>query len=160
MLASAEFWVAVAFAIFVIGIFKPARKAILGALDERTAKIKAEIDEAARLREEAQAALAAYQRKQREAVKEAEDILARAREDAERLSVRSEENLEAALKRREREALDLIAQAEAEALQEVCDKTVDIAVSATRRLLEEYLDDKRSKELVDDAISEIPRKLH
>ena len=75
MLESAEFWVAIAFLAFVAGVFKPGRKALLGALDGRAAKIQAEIDEAMRLREEAQAALATYQRKQREVTEETEEML-------------------------------------------------------------------------------------
>ncbi|MEE8271676.1 MAG: ATP F0F1 synthase subunit B, partial [Alphaproteobacteria bacterium] len=66
-LHEAEFWVVVAFIIFVIMMIKPVTGVMMGALDQRIAKIREEVEEAQRLREEAQAALASYQRRQREA---------------------------------------------------------------------------------------------
>lgn len=160
MLQSAEFWVAIAFIAFVAGVFKPGRKVILGALDRRAAKIQSEIDEATRLREEAQAALAAYQRKQREAAEEAGEMLEHAREEADLLRKRTLSELEEALQRRQKQALDRIAQAEAEATQEVRNHAVDIAVAATVRILEENLGDERGDDLVKAAIEELPKKLH
>ena len=160
MLQSAEFWVAIAFIAFVAGVFKPGRKVILGALDRRAAKIQSEIDEATRLREEAQAALAAYQRKQREAAEEAGEMLEHAREEADLLRKRTLSELEEALQRRPKQALDRIAQAEAEATQEVRTHAVDIAVAATVRSLEENLGDERGDDLVKAAIAELPKKLH
>jgi F-type H+-transporting ATPase subunit b len=160
MLESAEFWVAVAFIAFVAGVFKPGRKVILGALDRRAMKIQSEIDEATRLREEAQAVLAAYQRKQREAAEETEEMLEYAKEEAELLRRRTLSELEEALGRRQQQALDHIAQAEAEAAQEVRNRAVDIAVAATMRILEENLDAKRGNDLIKAAIEELPKKLH
>ena len=160
MLESAEFWVAVAFIAFVAGVFKPGRKVILGALDRRAMKIQSEIDEATRLREEAQAVLAAYQRKQREAAEETEEMLEYAKEEAELLRKRTLSELEEALGRRQQQALDHIAQAEAEAAQEVRNRAVDIAVAATMRILEENLDAKRGNDLIKAAIEELPKKLH
>lgn len=160
MLESAEFWVAVAFVAFVAGAFKPGRKALLGALDGRAAKIRSEIDEATRLREEAQAALAAYQRKQREAAEEAGEMLEHAREEADLLCKRTLSELEETLQRRQKQALDRIAQAEAEAIQNVRDHAVDIAIAATMRILEETLDEKRGNDLIKAAIEELPKKLH
>ena len=160
MLESAEFWVAVAFIAFVAGVFKPGRKVILGALDRRAMKIQSEIDEATRLREEAQAVLAAYQRKQREAAEETEEMLEYAKEEAELLRRRTLSELEEALGRRQQQALDHIAQAEAEATKEVRNRAVDIAVAATMRILEENLDAKRGNDLIKAAIEELPKKLH
>ncbi|MDP6661153.1 MAG: F0F1 ATP synthase subunit B [Alphaproteobacteria bacterium] len=160
MLESAEFWVAVAFITFVASVFKLGRKAILGALDRRAMKIQSEIDEATRLREEAQAVLAAYQRKQREAAEETEEMLEYAKEEAELLRRRTLSELEEALGRRQQQALDHIAQAEAEATQEVRNRAVDIAVAATMRILEENLDTKRGNDLIKAAIEELPKKLH
>ncbi len=160
MLESAEFWVAVAFIAFVAGVFKPGRKAILGALDRRATKIKSEIDEATRLREEAQATLAAYQRKQREATEETEEMLEYAKEEAELLRRRTLSELEEALGRRQQQALDHIAQAEVEATKEVRNRAVDIAVAATMRTLEENLDAKRGNDLIKAAIEELPKKLN
>jgi len=160
MLESAEFWVAIAFLVFVAGVFKPGHKALLGALDGRAAKIQAEIDEAMRLREEAQAALAAYQRKQREVTEETEEILEHAREEADLLIKRTLSELEETLKRREKQALDRIAQAEAEATNEVRNHSVDIAVSSIIHIFEKNLEDQRGDDLIQAAIEELPKKLH
>jgi F-type H+-transporting ATPase subunit b len=160
MLESAEFWVAIAFVAFVAGAFKPGRKALLDALDGRAGKIQSEIDEATRLREEAQAALAAYQRKQREATEETREMLEHAKEEADLLSKRTLSELEEALQRRQKQALDRIAQAESEATQEVRSHAVDIAVTATMRILEESLEDERGDDLIKAAIEELPKKLH
>ena len=160
MFQEAEFWVLVAFVIFVVAVFKPLRRVLLGALDARAERIKAELDEAARLREEAQATLSAYQRKQREALKEAEDILAHARDEAEMIRGKTAKDLEAALKRREKMALDRINQAESDAVQEVREIAADIAIAATKELLAENLDRARADKLIAEAIAELPKKLH
>src|SRR5205085_8739328 len=81
-----EFWVVLAVIVFVIGVWKPARRAILGGLDARATRIRDELDAALRLREEAERALAAYQQQQLQAAAEAEAILAHAREEAERVA--------------------------------------------------------------------------
>lgn len=160
MFQVAEFWVAFAFVIFVVIAAKPARKAILAMLDDRTEKIRKELDEAQRLREEAQTLLAGYQRRQRDALKEAEDIVAHAREEADRLRNRSTDDLDTALARREAQAMDRIAQAEASAVQEVRNLTVDIAVAASGRIIAQRLDAKQSAKLVDQAIGDLPKHLH
>ena len=156
----ATFWVLIAFAIFVALIVWKARGAVTGALDARAEAIRTEIDEAKRLREEAQSLLADYQRKQRDALQEAEGMLRAAEEETARLRVRAEEDLAASLKRREQQALDRIAQAEAAAQAEVRNTAVDLAVSATRKLLEDRIDEKKAAGLVDQAIKELPAKLH
>ena len=115
MLSSPEFWVAVAFVILVASVYRPMARGITGALDQQSAKIGASLDQATQLREEAQHLLAEYQRKQRNAETESEEIIAQARSQADRLAAEAAANLEAALKRREQAAIEKIAQAEAEA---------------------------------------------
>ena len=159
-ISGATFWVFVAFIIFIALIVWKARGAITGALDGRAEAIRTEIDEAQRLREEAQALLADYQRKQRDALTEAEGMLRAAEEEAGRLRARAEQDLTDSLKRREQQALDRIAQAEAAAQAEVRNMAVDLAVSATRKLLEEKIDSGMAAGLVDDAIKDLPGKLH
>lgn len=158
-LGGGEFWVLVAFVLFVGFMVWKARKALVGGLDQRAARIKAEIDEAQRLREEAQALLADYQKKQREALGEAQAMLKQAEEEGKRARAKAEIDLAAALKRRERQALDRIAQAEAQALAEVRNLAADLAVAATRRILIETLDPAKAQALVGDAIAELPRRL-
>ncbi len=152
-------WVAVGFIILVIGIFKPAKSALLRALDERTENIRQSLDEAASVREEAQQLLAEYQRKQREALKETEVIIRNAEVEAERLVREGEIELEKTLKRREQIALEKIAQAEVEAVREMRHLTVDIAVEATRSLIAGHLDGGRANELMDQAIENLPENL-
>lgn len=154
------FWVAVAFLIFVALIVWKARGAITGGLDARAEKIEAEIEEAKRLREEAQQLLADYKRKQRDAIAEAEAMLKAAEEEAVRVRGRSESELEAALKRREQQALDRIAQAEANAQAEVRNLAADLAIAASRKILTEKMDDATADKLVDNTIKELPTKLH
>src|SRR6266576_5832328 len=116
----AEFWVAVAFVIFVgvLAYFR-VHKLIVDYLDQRTARIEAELDAARRLKEEAQALLAASKRKQQEAIREAESLIAGAKAEAERLAVEAKAKMEEFLSRRTKMAETKIAQAEAEAIDEV-----------------------------------------
>lgn len=158
--SSPELWVAVGFVIFVVLAWRPVYRAIATQLDARAARIKAELDEAQRLRDEAQALLNDYQRRQREAMKEAEEILSHARDEAARLRTEAAANLAAMLERREKMAVDKIAQAEAQALKDVRNEAIDIAVAAAERVLAKTLDERRQAVLVDQAIGELGAKLH
>ncbi len=160
LLNSPEFWVAVGFFILMAAIAKPIGKAFASTLDARSERIKATLDEAVKLREEAQHLLVEHQRKQRNAVRETEEILAKAKEESERFAADAAANLEITLKRREEMAHEKIARAEAEALQQVREIAVDVAVAAARKLIAEKLDDDSRSTLVDAAISELPDKLH
>jgi F-type H+-transporting ATPase subunit b len=155
-----EFWIALAFIVAVVVLVKKAAPGITGGLDARAARIKEEIEEAKRLRAEAEATLADYQRKQRDALAEAQSIVTRAKEDAERIGREAEAELDAALKRREASTMDKIAQAEAKALAEVRNVAVDVAIETTKLLLVQSLDKKRASTLIDQAIEELPQRLH
>jgi F-type H+-transporting ATPase subunit b len=152
-------WVAIAFVLFVIAVFKPAKKALTGGLDAKIAEIREQVEEAEKLREEAQALLSTYQRQQREALQEAEKIISRAEEDAARLKAASEKDLEAAIKRQEALAEEKIAQAEAAAVARVQEMAADLAVAATEKILTERLAGDAGKDLVDNAIGELAGKL-
>jgi F-type H+-transporting ATPase subunit b len=157
---SAEFWVAVGFVIFVVLVGRTAYRVVTVALDDRANKIKQQIDEAARLAEEAQQMLAAYERKRREAAEEADSLLDQARRQADLLEERAGQDLERALKRREELAMERIAQAEQTAVAEIRATAVEVAVEATRRLLTTGVSTKQANALIDDAIAELPKKLH
>ena len=159
-LQTPEFWVAVGFIILVLVISKRGWGAIKDGLDARAERIRSSLDDATRLREEAQHLLAEYQRKQRDAAKEIDDLLAAARAEAERAGVNAKEALETLVKRREQLAIDKIAQAEADALQAVRNTAVDVAIAATSKLLSDKLDSTAASGLVDNAIAELPQKLH
>ncbi len=154
------FWVMIAFAVFVGALARPISRAITAGLDKRADKIRADLEEAEKLREEAQDLLASYQRQQCDSVKEAEAIIEHAKEEAERLIQHGRERLEAALERREKQAMDRIAQAEAAALEHVQAHTIDIAIGATRDFLADNLKGKQAKALIETAIKDLPKKLH
>ena len=160
MFLDPEFWVAIAFLLVVAMVFRPAVKAITSTLDERAAKIRIQIEEARKLREDAQALLADYQRKQRDAMAEAEKIIAQAREEAARLKVDAERDLEHAIERRKQQALDRISQSEAQAIAQVRDTAVDVALAAAEKLIQSSLDPARKQALTDKAISEIAARLN
>ena len=160
LFAEPEFWLAIAFALFVGLLARPVGRKIADALDGRSKKIETEIEEAARLRDEAQVLLASYQRKSRESLKEAEDIIANAEAEAKRLVEEAAVGLAASLKRREQIALDKIARAEARAVEDVRHAAVDVALAATRELIQKNLDAGKANALVNAAIGELPKKLH
>ncbi|MBG51570.1 MAG: F0F1 ATP synthase subunit B [Alphaproteobacteria bacterium] len=161
MLQDATFWVLISFLIFVgLVVYYKVPGMIAAALDKRAADIAHELDEARKLREEAQQVLASYQRKQRDAEKEAQAIVEQAREEAERLAVETKDNLAAHVERRTKLAEDKIAQAEAQALQEVRAVAADVAVAAARTIIEQKLDGARATQLLDKSIAEVKAKLH
>ena len=160
MLNDPTFWVAVGFFVFVGLIVWKVRQPMLEGLDARAERIKSELDEAQRLREEAQKALAEYKRKQRDAAKEAETMLAHAKREAKLIREEATEDLKAVLRRRERAAVEKIAQAETQAIQEVRSQAVDIAMAATAKLLSENVDPGRDQAMVDQAIRDLSGKLH
>lgn len=155
-----ELWLLLALAVLLGLIYKYGKEPVLRSLDGRAGRIRSELEEAQRLREEAQSALATYQRRHRDAMKEAEEIIAHARDEAERQRERTLADLGEALKRREAMAMERIAQAEAAALAEVRNIAIDVAVAATRAVLADKLDAAQAATLVDQAIDELPAKLH
>lgn len=157
--AEAEFWVGIAFIVAMSVVAYKAGPLILGTLDRRSAQIKAELDEVRRLREEAQRTLAEYQRKQRDALKEAGEIVAHARAEAERIAARAERELAASLERRKQLASEKIALEESKATIEVRNTAVDIAIAALRRILLDDLDAPRRAALIDQAIAALPHAL-
>lgn len=160
MLRDPEFWILVAFVVFVVLVWKPGARAIGKLLDDRAEKIRSDLDRAAKLRDEAQALLADYQKKQRDALQEAAAIVAAAKAEAERLSAQAAVELETSLKRREQMALQRIAQAEQQALADVRAAAVDVAIAATGKLLAERLDAAKQDALIDGAIKGLPATLN
>ncbi len=153
-------WVYVGLAIFVVLLGPKIWKALATMLDQRSLKIKADLDEAQKLKDEAQALLAEYQRKQRDAMREAEDIIASAKSLAGRQIKEAAEKLEQNLARREKASLEKIAQAEAQALAEVRREAVDVATAAAAKLIQSQLDGAKGSQLIDQAIAEVGKKLH
>ena len=154
------FWVAVAFVIFVAFMLWKVSSKITDALDDRAAGISKELDDAAALREEAQALLASYQRKQRDAMAEADNIVAQAKVEAERIAAEAEIALEHDIKRRTELALEKITQAEAQVVSEVRNTAIEVAVKAAEILIKGNLDEAKATSLIADSIGDIEGKLH
>ena len=160
MFATAEFWILACLVAFfaILGYFK-VHRTIAGSLDKRAADIAAELDEARRLREEAQQLLASYQRKQREAMKEAEDIISQAKAEAEQLAKETRANMEAQVERRTKLAEDKIAQAETQAVNDVRSAAAEVAIGAARRVIAEKVDAGADAKLIEQAIADLASKL-
>ena len=159
LLADGEFWVLLAVVAFAAIVWKPMRRTVIGGLDERAARIGAELDEARKLREEAEALLAQYEERQSEAAAEAAVIVAHAKEEAERIAAQSARDLDDALARRQRLAEERITQAEQKALDEIRSVAVDVAIGAAREVIQSQIDEERGAALLDAAIAALPQRL-
>ena len=153
-------WVALAFVTLIALVGKKIYLMAGTALDERSDAIKARLDEAARLREEAQEILAANKRKQQEAAKEAEAFVVKAKEEAKRLREQAKKQLEHDLERRKQLAEERIAQAEARAIAEIRSMAADVALAATKQILKEGVTAKKAEGLINDSIKELPSKFN
>lgn len=161
MFASPIIWVAVAFAIFIgLLLYFRVHKMIAEQLDKRSGEISRQLDEARRLREEAQSMLAKWQRQQRQADEEANEIVRQAEANAQRSAEETRAQMEETLKRREEQSAEKIAQAEARAVQEVRGVAVDVATEVARRLIREELDKQGHDKLIDESIQSIDKSLH
>jgi len=157
----AEFWVAVAFLIFVgvLGYFG-VHKLMVKGVDDRRDRIKAELDEARRLKTEAAALLEQYQRKKQEAEREAEAIVASAKAEAERLAAEAAAKIEDFVTRHTKMAESKIAQAEAQALADVRSAAADAAVAAAETILTRTVKDKVADDLIARGIAALKGKLN
>jgi F-type H+-transporting ATPase subunit b len=161
MLAEAEFWVAVAFVIFIgVMIYFGVHKLIVSALDQRSDRIRGELDEARRLKEEAAALLAEYRRKQQTAEREAAEIVAGAKLEAERLATEAKARMEEFVARRTKMAETKIAQAEAQAVADVRAAAADAAVAAAEKILTQTVKGSVADDLLTKGIAELKSKLN
>jgi F-type H+-transporting ATPase subunit b len=157
----AEFWVAVAFVVFLGGlVYLGAHEMLVKFIDQRRDRIKAELDEALRLKEEAQALLTQYQRKQREAEQEAAAIIAGATAEAERMMAEAKAKMEEFIARRGKMAETKIAQAEAQAVADVRAAAAEAAVSAAEKILTQIVKGEVADRLVVKGIEDVKTKLN
>jgi F-type H+-transporting ATPase subunit b len=160
LLAEPETWVAAAFMIFIgVLVWLGVPNMAVNWLDGRSARIKAELDEARRLRQEAEAVLAQYRRKQKEAEQEVEAIIRNARSEAERLAAEARTKVEDFVARRTRMAETRIAQAEAQALADVRSAAADAAVAAAEKVLVETTRGAEGEALIEQGIRDVTAKL-
>jgi F-type H+-transporting ATPase subunit b len=161
MFAEPEFWVAVAFVIFVALLFYGGvHRKVIEALDRRSARIRSELDEARKLREEAARVLAEYRQKHKEAEQEAEAIVAGAKAEAERLAQEADAKLQDFVARRTKMAEAKIAQAEAQALADVRSAAAEAAVGAAEKILRETARGKVAETLVAQGIADVKKRLN
>jgi F-type H+-transporting ATPase subunit b len=156
-----EIWVAIAFLIFVGILLKiGAPNLLFKALDDRSARIKSELDEALRLRKEAEEVLAEYKRRQDEAEKTAASIIHNASVEAERMAAEAQTKVEEFITRRTRMAETKIAQAEAQALADVRAAAADVAVAAAEVILASTTKGAAGESLVSKGIADLKAKLN
>ena len=161
MFEDPEFWVLLAFVIFIGVLVRfGVPKMALSALDDRSARIKQALDEAQRLRSEAQAVLTQYQQKRAEAEKEAQAIIVSARVEAERLAGEAKGKVEEFVARRTKMAESKIAQAEAQALADVRAASADAAVAAAEKILVQTTHGAAAESLIAKGISDLKAKLN
>ena len=156
----AAFWAFVALVAFLgVVLYLRVPKLVAGMLDTRIKKIEDDLEEAKRLREEAQALLAEYGRKRKEAEDEAEDIVISAQEAARRMRIEAEEALKDMVVRRTKAVEAKIAHAEAQALAEVRSRSADVAIEAARLLLTKQMA-SGGDSLIEEAIAGVGKKLN
>ncbi|MFM9942315.1 MAG: F0F1 ATP synthase subunit B [Hyphomicrobiaceae bacterium] len=161
MLENPAFWVAVSFFGFLALLAYLKVPAMLGkSLDERADGIRKELDQARRLREEAQDLLADYQMKQRQAEEDAKSIVEQARREADAMKVESERALKESLDRRAKIAEEKIARAEAQAVAEVRAAAVELATSAAQKVLAQRAAGPVGQTLLDQSIRDLKGKLN
>ena len=158
---NSNFVVGVAFVLFIALLaYLGVHKSLARALDERAARIRAELAEARQLREEAQELFAEFERKQRQVAGQADEIVAHAKTEAEAAAERAKEDIKVSIERRLKAADEQIAMAEANAVRHVKDQAVAVAIAAAGDVLRQRLGEDRDRGLVDEAIEEVGRKLH
>jgi F-type H+-transporting ATPase subunit b len=148
----AEFWVAVSFFIFIgVLVYLGIHKKVASALDARALRISKELEEALRLREEAEKLLTDYRRKLGDVVTEVDNIMALAAKQAETLAEETRQSLKEHVERRIKLAEEKIARAEIEAVRELRNVAVDVAIAAAQNMIAAKLTPDRAKKLVSES---------
>ncbi|OWU85595.1 ATP F0F1 synthase subunit B [Oceanicola sp. 22II-s10i] len=160
-LHNTNFIVLLAFILFIaVLVYFKVPGMLMGMLDKRADGIRAELDEARALREEAQALLASYERKQKEVQAQADRIVETAKGEAQAAAEQAKADLEGSIKRRLAAAEDQIASAEAAAVKEVRDQAIIVAVAVARETIAKEISATEANKLIDDSIAQVETKLH
>ncbi len=159
-LANEYIWIGLAFVATIVLIIKYLVPMINKGLDARAEQIRDQLEQAKRLRAEAQELLATYQREQESKLKEAEEILATAKRDAADLRARAGEELKQSLDRRAQQAQEKIARAEAEAVAQLRAEIIESATLMAQNMLAQHLERQSEDMAVGRAISAIERQIH
>ncbi len=160
-LANTDFIVTIGFVLFIgILVYFKVPSLLMGMLDKRAEGIRNDLDEAKALRDEAQALLATYERRQREVQEQADRIVAHAKDEAVLAGEQAKADLEKSIARRIAAAEDQIASAQAGAIKEVRDRAIAVAIEAARDVIAKQMTAKDAAKSIDDAIAEVGQKLH
>jgi F-type H+-transporting ATPase subunit b len=160
-LANTNFVVLIAFLLFVGFLVYVKVPGLLGRkLDERAEGIKADLDEARRLREEAQTILAQYERQQKDAQAQADRIVKHAREEAEQAAEEAKAEIKASIERRIKAAEEQIASAEARAIRDVRNQAIAVATAAARDVIAKQMTEAEGDAMIEAGIGEVEAKLH
>lgn len=152
-------WVFIAFVLFFVLFGRKLWAALAGMLDDRGAKVRTELEEAARLRQEAEAMLRDAEARRADALREAQALIEGAKAEAGRVAAAAGAEAEASAKRREQMALDRIAAAEKAAVDEVRLTAAEVATVAARQVIAEGLTADADARLIDHAITQLPSAL-
>lgn len=153
--------VAIAFVLFIgILVYFGVPGLLTGLLDKRADRIRAELDEARSIREEAQQVLASYERKQREVKEQADNIVARAREEATLAAEQARADIAASVERRLKAAEEQISSAEQAALRSVRNRAASIAIAAAGDVIVKRLSAESAAALIDEGLAEVEARLH
>jgi len=159
--ADPVFWVMIAFIGFVALLIYYRVPGIVGkALDDRATAIRADLDEARRLRDEAHALLADYQRRSREAEDETKTILEQAKREGEALAAETRKNLQESVERRTKLAEEKIERAEAQALSDVRTAAVESAIAVAEKILKSRVAGATADTLIENGIRDLDGKLN
>lgn len=160
LLHDPSIWLLLSFLIFAFLVFKFGKGALLAMLDQRIEAIREEINTAENLRVEAQEMLAQYQRKHKDAVKDAEGILAKAKKQAAEIQKKAEADLDETIARREKQLAERLERMKQNAQAEILEYASNLAIAATGEIIAEKLDKKANEKLVADAIKNVGSNLH
>lgn len=152
-------WYAVSFAMFALVIIKYGWPALINYIDNRIVEIREDIEKAESLRTEAHELLAQYQRKHRDAVQEADEIIKNAEKHAAEIKAQAEADIEEVIVRREKQLEERIARMQTNAIEEIQAHTANLAIEATAEIIASKLDKKANQNLVDASIKTISKKL-
>lgn len=160
-LSNTNFIVLIAFLVFVgILVYAGVPAKITGLLDARATQIKADLEEARALREEAKTILASYERKQKEVQAQSDRIVANAREEAMAAAEQAKADLQLSITRRVAAAEEQIASAEASAVRAVRERAVAVAVAAAGDVLSRQMTAEAAAASIDAAIAQVDARLH
>lgn len=158
---NSNFVVGIAFVCFIAVLFYYKVPSFLASkLDARAAAIREELEEARRIREEAQSTLAMFERKQKEAESQVEDIVSHARLEAEEAAADAKEQLKLSIERRLKAAEEQIAAAESNAVREVKNKAVAVAIAAAGEVIAKNMNAETRGQMIDESIEQVAKRLH